>query len=75
MTKLKYQPVTQEDLQLVSKIEEQSFNRDFDKVFSLEELKESYDELSKSKGEVKFSHFEFSSKSLLKFKSFWSSAR
>ena len=40
MIKLKYQPVTQEDLQLVSKIEEQSFNRDFDKVFSLEELKE-----------------------------------
>ena len=54
MIKLKQQPVTQEDLQLVSKIEEQSFNRDFDKVVSLEELKESYDELSKSKGEVKF---------------------
>ena len=42
MIKLKYQPVTQEDLQLVSKIEEQRCNRDFDKVFSLEELKKKY---------------------------------
>ncbi len=47
---ISYKRVDLSDLKLISGIEEKSFNRDFDKVLSIEEVEKSFEELSSIEG-------------------------
>lgn len=54
---LTYKKATRDQVDIIEYIEKECFTRYFDKVLSLEEICESFDELNETKGDIRFVYY------------------